>query len=168
NFDFENQLKLDYRGRDDEILKEFQMGTVNFASKGTLIPGAQSLFGIKTTLQFGKLFVSSVLANQRSTRQSLGLQGGSATQQFDIRADEYEENRHFLMAQYFNKNYNTAMAQLPVVRSNVQVLRVEVWVTNRTGATTDTRDVVGFMDLGERNPFNPAWGGSGNDLPRND
>ena len=77
------------------------------------------------------------------------MQGGAATQHFEIKADEYEENRHFLMAQYFRKNYNKAMSQLPLVSSNVQVLRVEVWVTNRTGATTDTRDVVGFMDLGE-------------------
>ena len=168
NFDFENQLKLDYHGKDDEILKQFQMGTINFASKGTLIPGAQSLFGIKSQLQFGKLFVTAALANQRSTRQSAGLQGGASTQSFDIRADEYEENRHFLMAQYFRKNYNKAMSQLPVVRSNAQILRVEVWVTNRTGATTDTRDVVGFMDLGEHDPFNPAWSAPGGDtLPSN-
>ena len=101
NFDFENQLKLDYRGRDDEILKLFQAGNVSFANKGTLIPGAQSLFGIKTQLQFGKLFVTGILANQRSQRQSLGLQGGTATQDFSLRSDEYEENRHFLVAQYF-------------------------------------------------------------------
>ncbi|MFL5742431.1 MAG: cell surface protein SprA [Flavisolibacter sp.] len=167
NFDFENQLKLDYQGKDDEILKQFQMGNVNFASKGTLIPGAQSLFGIKTQLQFGKLFLTTVLANQRSARQTLGLQGSSATQSFDIRADEYEENRHFLMAQYFRKNYNKAMGELPVVRSNVQILRLEVWVTNRTGATIDTRDIVALMDLGESHPYNPSWVGSGNDLPSN-
>ena len=152
NFDYENQLKLDYHGKDDDIVKEFQLGNVNFASKGTLIPGAQSLFGIKTQLQFGKLFVTSVMANQRSTRQSLGLQGGSSTQNFSIRADEYEENRHFLLAQYFRNNYNKAMKQLPVVNSNVRILRMEVWVTNRNGATTDTRDVVGLMDLGESSP----------------
>jgi cell surface protein SprA len=148
NFDFENQLKLDYQGKDDEILKQFQMGNVNFTSKGSLIPGAQSLFGIKTQLQFGKLFVSTVLANQRSQRQSLGLQGGSASQVFSLKADEYEENRHFLMAHYFRRNYKNAMRDLPLVRSNVQIQRVEVWVTNRTGITTDTRDIVALMDLG--------------------
>ncbi len=167
NFDFENQLKLDYAGKDDEILKIFQAGNVSFSSKGTLIPGAQSLFGIKTQLQFGKLFVSTVLANQRSQRQSLGLQGGSASQIFNIRADEYEENRHFLLAQYFRGNYNKALRELPIVRSNIQVLRMEVWVTNRTGATTDTRDVVGFMDMGENRPFNPNLTGTLDSLPRN-
>ncbi|MGE5520301.1 MAG: cell surface protein SprA, partial [Candidatus Dadabacteria bacterium] len=168
NFEFENQLKLDYQGKEDEILKSFQAGNVSFSSKGSLIPGAQSLFGIKSQLQFGKLFVTGVLANQRSQRQSLGMQGGSATQSFIVRADEYEENRHFLMAQYFRNHYNAAMHDLPVVRSNVQILRVEVWVTNRTGATTETRDVVGFMDLGENRPYNPLWVGTGEELPRND
>jgi cell surface protein SprA len=167
NFDFENQLKFDYQGKEDEMLKTFQAGTVNFASKGTLIPGAQSLFGVKTQLQFGKLFVTGVMANQRSNRQSLGLQGGSATQQFQLRADEYEENRHFLLAQYFRENYNKNMQRLPVVQSNVQILRVEVWVTNRTGATTDTRDVVGFMDLGENRPFNQRWSAQGQVFPDN-
>ncbi len=37
---------------------------------------------------------------------------------------------------------NKAMKQLPVVNSPVQILRMEVWVTNRNGTTTDTRDIV--------------------------
>ncbi|MDB5251143.1 MAG: hypothetical protein JWP27_312, partial [Flaviaesturariibacter sp.] len=161
NFDFENQLKLDYQGKEDEILKQFQAGNVSFNSKGSLIPGAQSLFGIKTQLQFGKLYVSAVLANQRSQRQSLGLQGGTASQPFSVRADEYEENRHFLMAQYFRRNYNHAMKDAPIIRSNVQILRVEVWVTNRT-SLTDTRDIVALTNLGEADPT-----GASNTLPDN-
>ena len=34
------------------------------------------------------------------------------------------------------------MKKLPIVNSAVQIQRMEVWVTNRTGATTDTRDIV--------------------------
>lgn len=157
NFNFENQLKLDYQGRPDEVLKQFQAGTVNFTTKSTLIPSLQSLFGIKTQLQFGKLFVTGVLANQRGNRQSTNLQGGTATQSFSLKSDEYDENRHFLMSQYFRDNYNTAMSQLPIVTSVIQILRVEVWVTNRNGSTTDTRDVVAFMDLGETNPFKAGF-----------
>jgi cell surface protein SprA len=168
NFEFENQLNLNYQGKDDEIIKQFQLGNVNFTSKGTLIPGAQSLFGIKTQLQFGKLFITGVLANQRAQRQSLGLEGGSATQTFSLKADEYEENRHFLLSQYFRNNYNKAMSQLPVVTSAVQILRLEVWVTNRNvAATTDTRDIVALMDLGESTPYNPQWGGSSDARPAN-
>ncbi len=155
NFDFDNQLKLDYTGTEDEIIKRIEAGNVAFSTKGSLIQGAQGLFGIKTQLQFGKLFVTGVLANQRSQRQSLGLQGGSSSMSFEFKANDYEENRHFLLAQYFRNNFNKAMSNLPVVNSQIQILRVEVWVTNRNGSTTETRDIVGLMDLGEPNPYSP-------------
>jgi cell surface protein SprA len=98
----------------------------------------------------------------------MGVQGGTTAQRFTLKADEYDENRHFLLAQYFRNNYNAAMKKLPVVNSKVQILRVEVWVTNRNGTTTDTRDVIAFMDLGERFPYNNLLTGAGNELPRND
>jgi len=156
NFNFENQLKLDYAGTNDEILKRLEAGNISFASKGTLIPGAQQLFGIKTQLQFGKLFITAALANQQSQRQTLGLQGGATNTYFEFKANDYEENRHFLLAQYFRSNYNKAMSELPKVNSQIQILRLEVWVTNRNGSTTETRDIVGLMDLGENKPFNPG------------
>jgi len=153
NFDYENQLKLDYTGYDDEIIKKIEIGNTSFASKGTLIPGAQALFGVKTQLQFGKLWVTTIFANQRSQRQSLSLQGGAATNPIYFKADDYDENRNFLLAQYFRNNYNTVMKNLPVVSSQVQILRIELWVTTRTGDTRDRRDVVALMDLGENKPF---------------
>lgn len=154
NFDFENQLKLDYTGGPDEIIKKIEAGNVSFTTKSTLIGGAQSLFGIKTQLQFGKLSITAVLANQRSQKQSVSSQGGAAVTSFSFKADDYEENRHFLLGQYFRNNYNKAMANLPIVNSQVQILRIEVWVTNRAGADTGSRTIVGLMDLGEASPYN--------------
>lgn len=167
NFDFENQLKLEYTGDADEIIKKIEAGNVSFSTKGSLIPGAQSLFGIKTQLQFGKLFITGILANQRAQRQSMGLVGGAATTQFEFKANDYEENRHFLLSQYFRRNYNKAMGSLPAVNSLVNILRIEVWVTNRNGSFTETRDIVALADLGERNPYNyPAPTGP-DSLPAN-
>ena len=154
NFDFMNQLKLDYTGGPDDIIKKIEAGNTNFTTKSTLIASAQSLFGIKMQLQFGKLTVTGVLANQRSQNQSLGLQGGASTTNYQFKADDYDENRNFLLAQYFRNNYNTAMAKLPIVNSQVHILRMEVWVTNRNGTTTQARQVVGLMDLGETAPYN--------------
>jgi cell surface protein SprA len=156
NLGFDNMLKLDYKGMDDEILKSLEAGNISFQTRSTLIPSAQNLFGIKTKLQFGKVFVTAALANQRSTRQSVALQGGASTQSFQKKFSDYEENRHFLLAQYFRNNYNSAMSKLPVVNSQVQILKMEVWVTNRTGATSNARDIVGLMDLGETSPYNPV------------
>ena len=149
NFGQDNQLKLDYTGLDDEIVKRFELGNVTFPSRSTLIPGAQQLFGVKTTVQFGKLFLTGVIANQKSQRQSANLAGGTASQLFEIKADEYEENRHFLLGQYFYQNYNKVMSKLPAVTAPIQILRMEVWVTNKNGTTIETRDVVGLANLGE-------------------
>lgn len=155
-FDFENQVKLEYTGYQDEIIKKIEAGNVSFPLSSSLISGVQSLFGVKTQLQFGRLTVTSVLSNQKSQKQNMVLRGGNSIQDFTIKADEYEDNRHFLMGQFFRDTFNYAMATLPVIRTQTNIIRVEVWVTNKTGATTDTRDIVGLMDLGEYRPFNTS------------
>ena len=155
NFDFSNQLKLDYSGNDDEIIKRFEAGNVSFPSKSTLIPGAQSLFGLKTQLQFGKLFVTGVLPIKNHHASLLIYRVAQQHRRLALKADQYEENRHFLLGQYFHDTYNKTMSNLPVITTAVQILRMEVWVTNRNGQTTNTRDVVGLMDLGENRPYLP-------------
>ncbi|RPD38878.1 cell surface protein SprA [Chitinophaga barathri] len=155
-FDFENQVKLEYTGYQDEIIKKIEAGNVSFPLSSSLIPGVQSLFGIKTQLQFGRLTMTSVLSNQKSQKQNMVLRGGNSVTDFVRRADEYEDNRHFLLSQFFRDTFNYAMATLPVIRTQAYITRIEVWVTNKSGATTDTRDIVGLMDIGENRPFNTA------------
>lgn len=156
-FDFENQIKLEYTGYDDEIIKKIEAGNVSFPLRSSLISGVQSLFGIKTQLQFGRLTVTSVLSNQKSQKQNLLIKGGTQVQDFTLKADEYEDNRHFLLGQFFRDTFNNAVANLPIIQSLAYVNRIEVWVTNKTGATTNARDIVGLMDLGEYNPYNQTF-----------
>lgn len=164
-FDYQNVQKLEYVGNEDEIVKKIEAGNISFPLNSSLISGVQSLFGIKTQLQFGKLWVTSVLSQQKSKRQSLTIQGGAQTQQFAIKADDYEENRHFLLAQYFRNNYNNALATFPVISSLVTINKIEVWVTNRTGATDGVRNIIGFMDLGESSPYRDAVRGQPKPVP---
>lgn len=165
-FNFENQVKLDYTGYEDEIIKKIEAGNVSLPLKGTLITGNQSLFGLKTQLQFGRLTVTNVISQQQSQAQNITVQGGAQTQTFRITADQYDENRNFLLAQYFRQHYNEALAGIPVVNSQVTINKIEVWVTNKTGATVDVRDVVAFMDLGESSPYStsPAVGPATNNV----
>jgi cell surface protein SprA len=58
NLGFDNQLKLDYKGMDDEIIKSLEAGNISFQSRSTLIPSAQNLFGAKAQMQFGKIFIT--------------------------------------------------------------------------------------------------------------
>ncbi|ANI90177.1 cell surface protein SprA [Arachidicoccus ginsenosidimutans] len=153
-FSFNNQFKLNYQGDDDAILKSLQAGNISFQSKGTLMPSMQNLFGLEAQLHFGKLFVTGAVGSNRSQRQSITLQGGGLAQTINISLGDYDENRNFLLGNYFKDNYNKTMSRLPLINSQVRILRMEVWVTNVTGATTNVRSVVGLMDLGENQPYN--------------
>lgn len=164
-FDYQNVQKLDYNGKEDEMLKKIEAGNVSFPLKSNLISGVQSLFGLKTQLQFGKLWFTGVVSQQRSQRKSLTIQGGAQNQQIAIKAYNYEENRNFLLGQYFRNTYNTALKDFPVINSLVTINKIEVWVTNRTGAVTGVRDILCFMDLGESDPYLPQLVNPANPVP---
>lgn len=153
-FDFENRLQLKYEGKEDEIVKLVEVGNVTLPLTSSLIQGSQSLFGIKTKLQFGRTTVTSVFSQQESETSSITVQGGAQTNQFTLKADQYEENKHFLLAQNFRNSYNKAMSSPPIVQSNFNITKIEVWVTNIGAAVTENRNIIAFQDLGERTPYN--------------
>jgi len=152
-FDFENKLKLKYEGKEDEIIKLIEAGNVSMPINSSLITGSQSLFGLKTQLQFGKATVTSVFSQQQSQVENITVQGGAQTQKFSTRALDYEENRHFFIGQYFRNQFEDALSTLPVITSNIKITNIEVWVTNIGAAITENRNIVAFQDLGERNPY---------------
>ncbi|NBT86500.1 MAG: cell surface protein SprA, partial [Alphaproteobacteria bacterium] len=166
-FDYQNMQKIDYNGKEDEMIKKIEAGNVSFPLKSNLISGVQSLFGIKSQLQFGKLWVTGVISQQKSQRKSLTLQGGAQAQQFTIKADAYEENKNFLLAHYFRDHYNEALENFPKINSQIIVNKVQVWVTNRTGAVTGVRSVLAFQDLAEANPYTPIMKGGTVNTPLN-
>ena len=153
-FDFENKMKLAYEGKEDDIIKSIEAGDVTFPLNSTLITGSQSLFGLKTKLQFGKTTVTSVFSQQKSQTSTINVSGGAQTSKFSFKADQYEENKHFFIAQYFRNKYDAALKDLPVVNSNINITKIEVWITNIGAATTDNRNIVAFTDLGEYSPYN--------------
>ena len=155
-FDFENQIKLDYTGGPDDIIKKIEAGNVSLPLNTSLITGTQALFGIKTQLQFGKLNVTSVFTQQKSQTKEIRISNGAQQNEFRISGDSYEANKHYFLAQYFRNNYNRSLSNPPTVNSGVNITKIEVWITNKTGNTTDSRDVLALMDLGENSPYNTA------------
>jgi len=149
SFEFENKMKLAYEGKEDEIIKKIEAGNVSLPLQGSLINGSYTLFGIKTELQFGKLTVSNIFSQQKGKSQVVEVQGGAQVSEFNVTADQYEANRHFFVNKFFYDYYDNFLANLPIIGGGITITRMEVWVTNKQGNTTDTRNVVAFYDLGE-------------------
>ncbi|MEM9868841.1 MAG: cell surface protein SprA, partial [Bacteroidota bacterium] len=148
-FDFQNLVKLDYTPTEDDILRKIEIGNVNMPLNSSLITGAQSLFGVKTQLQFGRTTVTAVFSEQRSQNNTVVAQGGGTLNEFSLTALDYDEDRHFFLAQYFRDSYDQALENYPFIRSEIQITRLEVWVTNRNQQTLNVRNVVAIQDLGE-------------------
>lgn len=175
-FDFENKTRIAYTGKEDEILKKIEAGNVSLPLSGSLITGSQSLFGIKTEMQFGRLTVTSIFSQQQGQSESIEVEGGAVSNEFEIRADEYDSNKHFFLTQYFRDIYDQALKNTPVINSGINVTKIEVWVTNKTNNFEESRNIVAFLDLaegilpGDTNIYNNSfvkYNGSGR-YPHND
>lgn len=153
-FDFENKTKLEYNGKEDEIIKKIEAGNVSLPLTGSLITGSQSLFGLKTEMQFGKLYMTTIISQQKGESSVIEVKGGAQQEEFELPIDQYDANKHFFLAQYFRNNYEAALQSLPTINSGVTITKIEVYVTNKSSNYENTRNIIAFMDLGEREVHN--------------
>lgn len=161
DYDAQN-MKLKYDGKEDEIIKLVEAGNVSFPSNSSLVKGASSLFGVRTDMQFGKLKLQMVASQKKSASKSVSSKGGVQLTPFEINVADYEENRHFFLSRYFRNQYDGWMQKLPNLVTGVTINRVEIWVTNKTGTTANTRNIVALTDLGETSKIsNPMWTATG-------
>ncbi len=149
-FDFDSKnIKLQYEGQEDDIIKSIEAGNVSMTTGSSLIRGSTALFGIKTRMQFGRLTATALVSQQNSESRSVNTRGGVQTTKFSVGADDYDRNRHYFLAHFFRDNYDRFTSKLPYVASGIEITRIEIWVTNKSGNYSQSRNIVGFMDLGE-------------------
>ncbi len=152
-FDYQNQVKLDYTGYEDEILQNVEAGNVSMQTPSQLISGGQSLFGIKSEFQFGNLSLTTIASQQEGQSNSLSIEGGAQETEFDLKPTDYDENRHFFLGYYFRNNWNQAHEDPTTIRTFGpfdEITEVEVWkITGQVGNQANTRQGVAVVDLGE-------------------
>ncbi len=153
SFDFDRKIKLAYDSEqwtEDDIIKKIEAGNVSLPLRGNLIQGAQSLFGLKTELLFGNLRITGIASQQKSKQETVAIQNGSSTQEFEIRPQEYDEFRHFFISHYHRDNFEEALSGLPNIKSNFRVSNLEVWVSDDNGRYQQNQTMVcALSDMGE-------------------
>lgn len=153
-FDFQEIIKLEYTPTEDDILQGIEAGNVSMPIKNSLINGAQSLFGVKAKVQFGKTTITGVFSQQNSESTTVTSEAGASIQEFELRASDYDNDRHFFLSQYFRENYSNSVRNYPLISSPVNITRIEVWITNRNASVEDFRSIVALADIGEPNKLN--------------
>ncbi|MEM1125157.1 MAG: cell surface protein SprA [Bacteroidota bacterium] len=152
-FEYQNQVKLQYTGEEDEIIQSIEAGNVFLQTPSRLIRGGQSLFGIKSEFQLGGLRLTTVASQQEGQANNLSIEGGSETREFAIEPLNYEGNTHFFLGYYFRNRWNEALANPPdIFTANgfERITDIEVWrLQPNTAGEQNLRQVIAMVDLGE-------------------
>ncbi|MBK9733712.1 MAG: cell surface protein SprA [Saprospiraceae bacterium] len=152
-FDFDRQIKLAFDSNafsEDDIIKKIEAGNVSLPLRGNLIQGAQSLFGLKTELQFGKLRLTGLFSQQRGQANNVKVENGVSIQEFEIYPDGYDENRHFFLSHYNRETYERSLARLPFINTSHQIAQIEVYISDDRPEYQDNATMIAAIsDLGE-------------------
>lgn len=137
------QINVHYQGLPNDILQSLDGGHFAFKSANPLIRPMDALFGIRTIWLWGPLEVETFASRQEGEAKRIAIdEGGAGSRPFEMKTSDYDANRHFFLDHYFRTHYNSALANLPIILSNVRVEEIEVWVTNRLATTDRVRDII--------------------------
>ncbi|RPI19062.1 MAG: cell surface protein SprA [Ignavibacteriae bacterium] len=157
-FDFENQLKLKYKGYPDEVIQSIEAGNVSLETRSNLIGSTQALFGIKGQFKLGPLTMTAIASQKKSEKKEVNITGGSSETDFIIAANEYSDNHYFLDTLYraaYEEYYRLGQVTTPALRNLKVAPDIEVWVQT-TPNNQLKRKAVGWVNL-EPKPLNGAY-----------
>ena len=150
-FEYENMLKLQYKGYEDEIIQSIEAGNVSLQTS-PLVGGSEALFGVKAKFKFGPLSITALASQKKGEIKEVAVSGGSKKQEFTFEAYNYSENNYFLDTIYasttlniFNNYYGKIT---PEVNNQYLVKELEVWrsVTGNIDEATQKRANL-YIDL---------------------
>lgn len=152
-FDFENQISLQYSGYDDEIIQSIEAGNVFLPTTGTLIRGGQSLFGLKSEFQIGSVHLIAIASQQEGQTNSLNIEGGSTKNPFNLKPTDYTDMTGFFLSYYFRNRWEDAHDDPPniiVDQRFERITEIEIWRLQPTRPEEiNVRQVVAMIDLME-------------------
>ncbi len=154
-FNFDQQIKLKYDSEagglnEDDIIKKIEAGNVSLPLKGNLIQGAQSLMGVKTDLQFGHLRMTLLASQQLSKQNNTKIENGASVQDFELKPDDYDENRHFFLSHFNRANYEEALSNIPFIKSSFKIAQIQVWISDdRPDYQIGQSNIAAIADLAE-------------------
>ncbi|MDG2287982.1 MAG: cell surface protein SprA [Candidatus Marinimicrobia bacterium] len=105
DFDWENTIRVDYAGDEDDILQKLEIGNISLtlpSSEFVTFSGQnKGLFGIKSLTQLGPLNITSIASLERTKKQSEKYKGTSEVRTNQIQDYDYRKNLYFFIYEWF-------------------------------------------------------------------
>ncbi len=146
-FEFENQLKLKYKGYPDEVIQSIEAGNVSLDTRSNLIGSSQALFGVKAQFKLGPLTLTTLASQKKSEKREVNVTGGSQETSFNIPIYDYASN-NFLVDVAYQSVFQTYFDQ-GLTNPTFEIKDIEVWVQTQI-SNPNKRYAVGYINLTER------------------
>ena len=105
DFDWENNIRISYKGEEDDIVQTVDAGNVSLSLPGSqsLMGSAshQGLFGVKTVSKLGPMNITAIASVVNTEKKSQEYKGKSEAQTIKIQDHRYVENKYFFIHEWF-------------------------------------------------------------------
>tara|TARA_S200000501_G_scaffold378534_1_gene441689 strand:- start:464 stop:6634 length:6171 start_codon:yes stop_codon:yes gene_type:complete len=110
DFDWENTIRVDYQGKEDDILQKLEMGNISLSLPSTefvTFSGQnQGLFGVKALSKLGPVNITSIASVEKTKKQSQKYKGTSELRVNEIQDYDYRKNLYFFIHEWFRNGSN--------------------------------------------------------------
>lgn len=132
-FDFENTIKLNYDGYEDEIIKKIEAGNIALslpATRFVSFSGKNSgLFGLKSEMTMGNLNVTTIASQEKGENKKLTLSGGAQEGVQTIRDYNYMKGIYFFLDEVYRNNYFPLQNGIHAYDPRREISDIEVYVS---------------------------------------
>ncbi|NIS23779.1 cell surface protein SprA [candidate division KSB1 bacterium] len=108
-FDFENNVRINYQGYEDEIIQKVEAGNISLSLPGTryvTFSGKNAgLFGIKSQMKLGDLDVTTIASQEKGESQRITLSGGAEEGAKKNKIYPYVRYTYFFLDTLYRENY---------------------------------------------------------------
>ena len=105
DFDWENTIRVDYQGDEDDILQKLEMGNISLSLPSTefvTFSGQnKGLFGVKALSKLGPVNITSIASLEKTKKQSQKYKGTSELKINQIQDYDYRKNLYFFIHEWF-------------------------------------------------------------------
>ena len=105
DFDWENNIRIHYFGKEDEIIQKIEAGNISLSLPSTQFVSfsgnSKGLFGIKSIMKLGPVDITSIMSIEQTRKEKKKFKGGTESQGQAILDYRYRKNQYFFIDQVF-------------------------------------------------------------------
>ena len=118
-FDWENNIRINYEGFEDDIIQKIEAGNISLSlpsTKYVTFSGKnQGLFGIKAISKLGPIDITTIASIEKAKKEQEEYKGGSQSSTQQIRDVDWIKNRYFFIHPWFRNGIDTAIVNNLVI-----------------------------------------------------